>query len=156
MDNQFVNEVRPLPPPEAPTWPPRESEPAPENIETAPEGPAAMPSVQDESPVVNTEPNLSAAPVVIKSDLEKEIEDVLQEDLDELFWNLQPAEQLAFKQKGEETAARVRTLLGETTLRIQEIFKAILEWLKILPGVNSFFAEKEAKIKTDKVLRLRQ
>jgi len=30
-----------------------------------------------------------------------------------------------------------------------------LDWLKILPGVNKFFLEQEAKIKTDKILALK-
>jgi len=31
-----------------------------------------------------------------------------------------------------------------------------MNWLKLIPGVNKFFLEQEAKIKTDEVLKLKQ
>jgi hypothetical protein len=34
----------------------------------------------------------------------------------------------------------------------KKIFVLIRAWLKIIPGVNRFFLEQEAKIKTDKIL----
>ena len=104
-------------------------------------------------------PSLLALPAAIqsppKSQLEKEIEDVLAEDLEQLYWDLSEPERLIFKHKGEETASKIRLLLGEATIRVQEIFKLIIEWLKLLPGLSNFFIEQEAKIKTDKILRFR-
>ena len=104
-------------------------------------------------------PSLLALPAAIqsppKSQLEKEIEDVLAEDLEQLYWDLSEPERLIFKHKGEETASKIRLLLGEATVRVQEIFKLIIEWLKLLPGLSNFFVEQEAKIKTDKILRFR-
>ena len=100
-------------------------------------------------------PSATTAPYVMlpKSQLEKEIEDVLAEDLENLYWDLPEPERLIFKHKGEETASKIRFLLGEATIRVQEIFRLIVEWLKFLPGVSHFFIEQEAKIKTDKVLK---
>ncbi len=154
MDNPLSNEVRPAVTPEAPSWPPHEAEPVAEQGHPADQ--ILEPTITVAEPAPATEILVAPATSPQKSELDKEIEGVLQEDLDELFWNLKPEEQAAFKKKGEETAAGVRTLLGEATVRIQEIFQLILDWLKTLPGVNSFFAEKEAKIKTDKILRFRQ
>jgi hypothetical protein len=31
-----------------------------------------------------------------------------------------------------------------------------LQWLKLLPGVNRFFLEQEAKIKTDRIIHLKK
>jgi hypothetical protein len=88
-----------------------------------------------------------------KSQLEKEIEDVLAEDLENLYWELPESERLVFKHKGEETASMIRLLLGEANIRVQEIFRLIVEWLKLMPGISQFFVEQEAKIKTDKLLK---
>ncbi|OGL86041.1 hypothetical protein A3I40_03220 [Candidatus Uhrbacteria bacterium RIFCSPLOWO2_02_FULL_48_12] len=100
---------------------------------------------------------LTTAPVSVpaKSQLEKEIEDVLAEDLEGLYWELSEPERMIFKHGGEETASKIRLLLGETVVRVQEIFNLIVEWLKLLPGVSKFFIEQEAKIKTDKLLKFR-
>lgn len=87
--------------------------------------------------------------------LEKEIESVLEEGLAGLYQELSEPEKIIFKHKGEETASKIRILLGEATVRVQEIFRLIMEWLKILPGVSKFFIEREAKIKTDKLLKFR-
>lgn len=99
----------------------------------------------------------TSAPITAptKSQLEKEIEDVLAEDLEELYWALPEPERMIFKHKGEETASRIRILLGEAAVRFQEIFNLIVEWLKLLPGVSKFFIEQEAKIKTDKLIKFR-
>lgn len=102
-------------------------------------------------------PDASESPLYAppKSQLQKEIEDVLEEDLESIYWELSEPERLIFKHRGEEVASKIKLLLGEATVRVQEIFRLIIEWLKLLPGVNQFFVEKEAKIKTDKILRFR-
>jgi hypothetical protein len=97
----------------------------------------------------------SPPPPAVKSHLEQEIEAVLAEDLEELYWELPEPERLIFKHRGEETASQIRLLLGEARLRVQEIFRLLVEWLKLLPGVSQFFVEQEAKIKTDKLLKFR-
>ncbi len=84
------------------------------------------------------------------------IENILSEHLDELFLTMTPQEQMSFKQKGEETAIKINALLQETKIKVKEIINLIKEWLKIIPGVNKFFLEQEAKIKTDRLLNLRE
>ena len=84
------------------------------------------------------------------------IENILSEHLDELFLTMTPQEQMAFKKKGEETAQKVNELMQETKIKVKEILVLIREWLKIIPGVNKFFIEQEAKIKTDRLLNLRE
>ncbi|KKU47801.1 hypothetical protein A3H10_01465 [Candidatus Uhrbacteria bacterium RIFCSPLOWO2_12_FULL_46_10] len=120
----------------------------------APALPSAPPAVA--SDLLTPSPQEAVLmPASSKSQLEKEIEDVLAEDLEKLYWELPEPERFIFKYKGEETASKIRLLLGETVVRAQEIFRLIVEWLKLLPGVNNFFIEQEAKIKTDKLLKFR-
>ena len=84
--------------------------------------------------------------------LEEEIEDILEEDLKEMYVTLSPDKQAEFREKGEETRSRVRKLVQGAHINAKKIFQLIRAWLKIIPGVNRFFLEQEAKIKTDKIL----
>ncbi|MBD3359230.1 MAG: hypothetical protein GF365_00770 [Candidatus Buchananbacteria bacterium] len=87
--------------------------------------------------------------------LEK-IEDILEEDLEEIYFKMTPEKQARFKQTGEVTASKIVTLLGETKIKVKKILELIKEWLKIIPGINKFFLEQEAKIKTDKILDIKE
>lgn len=107
------------------------------------------------------EPSVSApavsqpvAPTAKSPELEK-IEDVLQEDLEDIYFKMSPEKQAEFRQAGEQTASKIAQLLGETKIKIKKILELIRNWLKIIPGVNRFFLEQEAKIKTDKILDLK-
>lgn len=85
----------------------------------------------------------------------KQIEAVMEEDLGEIYNNLTPQEQKAFKIKGEETARSVFKLVyRQTKVKVKKIVKLIREWLKSVPGINKFFLEQEAKIKADKIVAL--
>ena len=84
--------------------------------------------------------------------LEEEIEDILEEDLKELYLSLPPKKQAEFRLKGEETRSRIRQLAGSLKINAKKIFQLIRTWLKVIPGVNRFFLEQAAKIKTDKIL----
>jgi len=96
--------------------------------------------------------NISTAKDPITLDIEK----VMEQDLADAYKELTPTQKQAFKIKGEETAWEIRTLLKSTHIKVKNIFRLILEWLKMLPGINRFFLEQEAKIKTDKIIALKQ
>lgn len=87
-------------------------------------------------------------PVVIK------IEKILESGLSDQFQRLSPIAKQEFKIKGEETAIKIKDLLQDTHVKVKKILLLIIEWLKVLPGVNKFFLEQEAKIKTDSLIEL--
>ncbi len=89
-----------------------------------------------------------------KDAFEEQIEDILEEDLTDVFLAMSPKDQQLFKAKGEETTSKIRELLNLTKDQTKKIFDLIRAWLKIIPGVNRFFLEQEAKIKTDKIKHL--
>ena len=89
-----------------------------------------------------------------KDELTQEVESVLEEDLEEMFDQLPPEKQQEFKDKGEETAGRIKQMIGSTKVKSRKIVHWIKDWLKMIPGINKFFLEQEAKIKTDKLLVL--
>ncbi|PIZ96300.1 MAG: hypothetical protein COX80_01830 [Candidatus Magasanikbacteria bacterium CG_4_10_14_0_2_um_filter_33_14] len=93
---------------------------------------------------------------IVKDEMTLRIEKVMEAGLEDAFKALTPLQKQEFKIKGEQTAWKIRQLLKKTKVKIKEIFKLLLEWLKILPGVNKFFLEQEAKIKADKILSLKK
>ncbi|MDD5341551.1 MAG: hypothetical protein PHC97_03915 [Patescibacteria group bacterium] len=99
----------------------------------------------------------SAAPVApAKSPVLEKIENVLQEDLNDIYFQLPPDQQAVFAERGEETAAEIESLLGQVKIRVSKILELIKRWLRLIPHVNRYFLEQEAKIKTDKILRINQ
>lgn len=85
----------------------------------------------------------------------QEIDKILAEGLNEVFLKMTPDQQKKFKVSGEETVAKINELLNQTKVKVKKIVELIRKWLKLVPGVNKFFLEQEVKIKSDKIMRLR-
>lgn len=86
---------------------------------------------------------------------QKEIEDVLSQDLSEIYLKMPEDKKREFKKKGEETAMEINTMLDSAKFKIKKIIDLIRKWLSIIPGMNKFFLEQETKIKTDEILKLK-
>lgn len=99
-------------------------------------------------------PALQQKKRAVKSEERKEIEEILAEDLEEVYISLPASARAKFRVEGEKAAAKIEILLKHTKLAIMEVIKVIREWLLVLPGVNRFFVEQEAKIKADKLIHL--
>lgn len=89
-----------------------------------------------------------------KDEVLTQVEKILEEDLENIYFNLPAETRQKFHDKGEETAGKIRMILGQAGIQVKKILNLIRDWLKIIPGVNKFFLEQEAKIKTDKILLL--
>jgi len=83
------------------------------------------------------------------------VEKIMEEGLREAYEKMSPIAKQEFKIKGEETAEKIGQLLKKTHVKVRKIFTLIFEWLKMIPGVNYFFLEQEAKIKADRILALK-
>ena len=90
-----------------------------------------------------------------RSSLHQNIENILEEDLEEIYFEMDPATQEKFKIAGEQTTKEIIGLLESAKASFKKVFKLIINWLKIIPGINKFFLEQEAKIKTDKILKIK-
>ncbi len=108
----------------------------------------------EQSPVVTGAQ--AVAPAAATSPIFLKVEKVLEEDLSEAYFKMTLQKQAEFKKKGEETALKVSQLLQATKVKIKQIFKLIIGWLNLIPGINKHFLEQEAKIKTDKLLEIRE
>jgi hypothetical protein len=93
-------------------------------------------------------------PILTKSNTLQEIETILVEGLDQYYQSLPEALKEQFKKRGEETASKIEKIIESTKIVVSKIFNLIVSWLRTIPGINKFFVEQEAKIKTDKILAL--
>ncbi len=122
--------------------------------------PAEAPSKKGEEGV--QAPELPSAPAVTapispaKSPVLEKIEDVLEEDLEDIYFQLPQEKQAEFAQKGEQTANQIEILLGHVKVNFGKILDLIKNWLRFIPGVNKYFLEQEAKIKTDKIIKIKE
>ena len=91
----------------------------------------------------------------VQDTVTRQVEQILEAGLGDAFQALTPIQKQEFKIKGEETARKIRDLLRDAHMKVKKIFRLILQWLKILPGLNRFFLEQEAKIKADKIIALK-
>ncbi len=84
------------------------------------------------------------------------IENILSENISEIYKELSEAQKRAFRQKGEEVSLKIKGLLKKARVATHEILNIIKEWLRLLPGISNYFLEQEAKIKTDKILQMKR
>jgi len=90
-----------------------------------------------------------------KDEIAVKVEKILEEGLSEAYSRLSPVAKQEFKIKGEETAEKITEMLKSTHVKVKKILNLIFEWLKLLPGVNKFFLEQEAKIKADRIIEIK-
>jgi hypothetical protein len=98
-------------------------------------------------------------PIAVSPEMEarrQKIEGIMASNLAEAYQALDPASQAKFKAVGEKTAKEINQLLNEAKIKVNKIINLIKFWLSILPGMNKFFLEKEAKIKTDAIIQLKK
>lgn len=131
---------------------PKESAEAPQII------PEKMPAKNESKapvlPIPKKRANVSLpAP---RDELTKKVEKIMSDGLEEAYSKMPPVVQQEFKLKGEQTAGKIRELLKATKIHAKKIFRLILEWLSLMPNINKFFLEQEAKIKTDKIISLKK
>lgn len=82
------------------------------------------------------------------------VEAILEDNLEAIYGEL-PAELKAkFKAKGEETAHAIIAMMERAKVKARKVLKLIADWLKMIPGINKFFVEQEAAIKTQKIMQL--
>lgn len=86
----------------------------------------------------------------------EKIDQILSEGLSDVFMDLDPNTQIKFKVEGERTTRKINELLSGAKIKAKKIVDLIMSWLGIIPGLNRFFLEQEAKIKADKILKMKE
>ena len=145
----------------------------PEQLPPQPEAEFSMPEMKELEEIVPPEKTAEGAKEMLKrifgrkpkstfkvlaprDPMTKQVEKIMEEDLAEAYAALDPIKRQEFKLAGERTAYQIRELLKKTHVKIKKIFFLLLQWLMLLPGVNRYFLEQEAKIKVDKILALKR
>lgn len=101
-------------------------------------------------------PARGAAPTAVsaKDPVLKSVESVLEEGLGDTYAKMAPGLRKKFKMEGERVAGRIAEMVRKAKFKAVEALKLVTGWLKMIPGVQKFFLIQEAKIKTDKLMRL--
>ncbi len=82
------------------------------------------------------------------------VENILSKGLDNIFLTMDQATQITFKTEGERAAKEITSILQKTKFKVKEIIDVIFKWLRIIPQVNKYYIEQEAKIKADVIMEL--
>ena len=135
---------------------------APESAETAEIGKAgdseSAPQTDEAAPSISAAEALpQAAPAVLtiqKSPLLLEIESIMEENLREIYQNMPDELKLRFNSEGEKTAGEIKNLMQSLKATTKKLIDILKKWLLIIPGINKFFLEQEAKIKADKIMAI--
>ena len=113
----------------------------------------SLPVVEDITKV--SRPKQTKIPQV-RDEVVLAVEKILSEGLEGAFVSLTPVQQQEFKHNGEVVSIQIAEMLKKTRVNVKKVFALVLSWLKFLPGINKFFLEQEAKIKTDHILALKK
>lgn len=87
---------------------------------------------------------------------QKQIDSILSEGLNDVFLEMNQRQQQIFKEEGEKTATKINIILSSAKVKLKSIINLIKIWLKLIPKINSHFLEQEAKIKADKIIKLKK
>lgn len=120
------------------------------SVETARRDVSEQPVPQRPVPVVPVMVQAPAAPD--KDEVLQRVEDILSTGLAEIYGSLPEAKKPIFRAKGEEVASLIHNMIASGKVKVHAVLRAIRDWLHMIPGVNKFFLEQEAKIKTDSIL----
>lgn len=122
-------------------------------LEHAPTQEQAAPPVSTNGQAAPT-PTPAVVATVEKDAVFLDVEKILEEGLGAYFTQLPESAKERFQKKGEEVASHIAQMVRELRVKAKEVILLIRDWLLTIPGVNKFFLEQEAKIKTDRILQL--
>lgn len=119
---------------------------------------SAKPADKEAPSTISTVPYTPAprfAPVR-KSETRIRVEQVMEEGLEQVYQTMPPETKKQFKEAGEKTAAEIETMLYKVKIQSKKVFQLMFSWLRLIPGVNRYFLEQEAKLKTDEIIKLKE
>lgn len=89
---------------------------------------------------------------VPKDEVMIRLEQILEEGLGDYVAAMPEEARVRFLYKGQETAGQISIMVRAFKVKAKKVVALIHDWLLTIPGVNKFFLEQEAKIKTDRIL----
>ncbi len=116
----------------------------------------AQPAVQvvAQEPATDPVPATPAVIAVPPDKLAEDVQKILEDGLEEAIVAMPEDAKQRFLQKGKEIGTIVSDMVRRYKVEVKRVLHMLKEWLTAIPGINKFFLEKEAKIKTDRILEL--
>lgn len=99
-------------------------------------------------------PSVPPAPAVKKDPTTMAVEKILEEDLGDLYVKLDPQSREKVRAEGDVLVNKLRIMVDSLRVQARKVLHLIRDWLKMIPGINKYFLEQEAKIKTDQIIDL--
>ncbi|MFA5106867.1 MAG: hypothetical protein WC497_00905 [Patescibacteria group bacterium] len=126
-------------------------------VEVHIERPKELPKTETgEQPLSSAPPPAAATvPVPAKSETYRQIEQILEDDLFQVYQAMDEPTKRRFRDEGEKTTSKIEVILQATKIQVKKILDLIKNWLKIIPRINKHFLTQEAKIKTDRIIALK-
>ena len=88
----------------------------------------------------------------IKSETRKQVESIMENDLVDIYKTMDPKTQQEFKDKGKEVATKLEIMIETVKIKARSVLELFRDWLGMIPGINKFFLDQEAKIKVDQIM----
>lgn len=99
-------------------------------------------------------PATEAAPAVPSDEVMVEVEKILGDGLGDYVESMPEAARMRFLTKGRDVSTQIAVMVRSLKVEIRHVVTLIRDWLLTIPGVNRYFLEQEAKIKTDRIITL--
>lgn len=90
----------------------------------------------------------------VKDEVTIEVEKILEYGLGDYIPDMPEEARERFLKKGGEVAAQLSVMVRTLNVQVSLVVGLIKEWLLTIPGVNRYYIEQEAKIKTDQIVEL--
>ncbi len=119
-------------------------------VQTPPADSATDDHVTDDALAATAVAAIAVPPDKVAEDVQK----ILEDGLEEAIVTMPEEAKQRFLQKGKEIGTIVADMVRQYKVEVKRVLHLLKEWLTTIPGINRFFLEKEAKIKTDKILEL--
>ena len=120
----------------------------------APEASVTTESAVSATAVIDAAPAAASPQSPEKDEMTKGVESVLEEGLAETYKAMDLGSQNKFRDEGERVTGEIVGMMKKAKVKARKVLDLIRGWLKIIPRVNPYFLDQEAKIKTDKVMHL--
>lgn len=96
-----------------------------------------------------------AAVIAVPPDkVAEDVQQILEDGLEEAIITMPEDAKQRFLEKGKQIGTIVSDMVRRYKVEVKRVLNMLKEWLTAIPGINKFFLEKEAKIKTDRILEL--
>lgn len=108
------------------------------------------------APSLNYLPKSGVGTQLPNLNLNRRVEDILSSGLENIYLDMDSNTQAKFRAKGEETSAKIADLISRGKATLKKVLSLLIDWLRIIPGVNKHFLEQEAKIRADNIMNIRK